>query len=99
MPSDSMTPEQFEKAATMLKALAHPVQIAIMNVPWKVKMLIVRELRESLRFAQAAASQHLSIMKDKGILSSKREGKNIYYYTKDLNLFTIVDCAGRYGCY
>ena len=39
----------------------------------------VTELIEKTKLSQANISQHLSIMKSKGIVASNRKGKNIYY--------------------
>ena len=39
----------------------------------------VTELIEKTRLSQVNISQHLSIMKSKGIVISNRKGKNIYY--------------------
>ena len=39
----------------------------------------VTELIEKTKLSQANISQHLSIMKSKGIVTSDRKGKNIYY--------------------
>ncbi|HAW59421.1 MAG TPA: transcriptional regulator, partial [Bacteroidales bacterium] len=44
---------------------------------------------------QAAASHHLNILKNKGILVSKRDGKKIYYSLKNDALMQIVDCLDR----
>lgn len=94
----SLTPAQLEKASAMLKAIAHPIRIAILNHLEEGKKLSVSQLHELLNIEQSTASHHLGIMKDKGILISKRVGKNIYYYIKDDNFNTIIDCVGNCAC-
>ena len=98
MQFSNLTPEQLEKASAILKAISHPVRLAIMNFLEDGKMLTVTQLHEMLKIEQSTTSHHLGILKDKGILSSKREGKNTYYFIKDKNLFTIVDCVGKCAC-
>jgi len=45
---------------------------------------------------QSTASHHLGIMKDKGVLVSRREGKNIYYSIRDEKLKQLLYCLN--GC-
>jgi DNA-binding transcriptional ArsR family regulator len=89
---NDLTPEQIEKAAGMLKAIAHPIRISILSHLEDGKKLTVTELHENLKIEQSTTSHHLGILKDKGVLASKREGKNTYYFLKHLNLSNIVEC-------
>ncbi len=92
---NDLTPEQLEKAAAMLKAIAHPVRIAILNLLEEGKKLTVTELHEHLKIEQSTASHHLGILKDKGVLSSRRDGKNTYYFLKHENLTNIIECVSK----
>lgn len=98
MKFNSLTPDQLEKAASMLKAIAHPMRIAILNYLEDGKKLTVTQIHEFLDIEQSTTSHHLGILKDKGVLSSKREGKNTYYFMKDDKLATIVDCINNCAC-
>ena len=89
------TVEQLEEAANMLKAIAHPMRIAIINYLEGGKKLTVTEIHELLKIEQSTTSHHLGILKDKGVLSSTRDGKNTYYFLKHQNLGQIVDCLNR----
>lgn len=91
-----LNPESLEKAAGMLKAIAHPVRITILGCLEDGKKRTVTEIHKQLGIEQATASHHLGILKDKGVLASKREGKNTWYYLKHENLKTILDCVS--GC-
>jgi DNA-binding transcriptional ArsR family regulator len=96
---NELTPEQVEKAAGMLKAIAHPIRISILNLLEDGKKMTVSELHEALKIEQSATSHHLGILKDKGVLSSKREGKNTYYFLRYLNLANIIDCISTCSSY
>ncbi len=98
MKFSELTPDQLEKAANMLKAIAHPMRIAIINFLDEGKKLTVTEIHELLNIEQSTTSHHLGILKDKGVLTSQREGKNTYYYLKNDNLSSIVDCISRCAC-
>ncbi|MFA9371741.1 MAG: ArsR/SmtB family transcription factor [Labilibaculum antarcticum] len=90
-----LEPEKLEQAANMLKAIAHPMRIAILGYLEDGKKLTVTEIHELLKIEQSTTSHHLGILKDKGVLSSKREGKNTYYYLKHCSLSNIVDCISN----
>ena len=98
MKFDKLSPEELEKAANMLKAIAHPMRIAILNYLDNGKKLTVTEIHELLKIEQSTTSHHLGILKDKGVLASKREGKNTYYFLKHKDLIHIVDCVSQCAC-
>lgn len=93
-----LSPEQLENAANMLKAIAHPMRIAILSFLENGKKLTVTEIHELLDIEQSTTSHHLGILKDKGALCSKREGKNTYYYLKHNTLSSIIDCIKECTC-
>ncbi|MCB8995071.1 MAG: helix-turn-helix transcriptional regulator [Bacteroidales bacterium] len=94
----SLTPEQMEKASNMLKAIAHPLRLAILNHLEGGKKLTVTEIHELLNIEQSTTSHHLGILKDKGVLLSQREGKNTFYYLKHDNLSTLIECVSKCAC-
>jgi DNA-binding transcriptional ArsR family regulator len=89
-----LNPETIEKAANMLKAIAHPIRISIVGYLEDGKKRTVTEIYKKLGIEQATASHHLVILKDRGVLSSKREGKNTWYYLKHANLRNILNSIG-----
>ncbi len=91
--------ERMENAANMLKAMAHPVRIAILNLLEGGKKLTVTEIHQHLGIEQSSTSHHLGILKDKGVLSSKRDGKNTFYFLRDENFGKIVECLSRCPMY
>ncbi len=86
---------KLERAANMLKAIAHPMRIAIIRYLEGGKKLTVTQIHELLEIEQSTTSHHLGILKDKGVLSSKREGKNTFYFLRHQNLTQIVDCVNN----
>jgi len=87
--------EKLENAANMLKAIAHPMRIAILNLLDSGNKLTVSEIHQQLGLEQSSTSHHLGILKDKGVLISKREGKNTLYSLKHENFAKILDCIGN----
>src|SRR6056297_401829 len=87
--------DQLEEAASMLKAIAHPMRIAILNFLEDGNKMTVTEIHQKLQIEQSTTSHHLGILKDKGVLCSKREGKNTYYFLKHERLSNIIDCISQ----
>ena len=87
--------KKLEIAAEMLKAIAHPIRIAIVGMLDGDKKLSVTEIHEALNIEQAVASHHLSILKNKGVLFSERMGKNCFYALKHQRLSQIVECIDK----
>ncbi len=92
MSSSRLDPEQLESAANMLKAMAHPMRIAIIGLLEMGDDLSVTQLHKKLGIEQSTTSHHLGILKDKGVLVSRREGKNTFYSLKHENLKNILNC-------
>lgn len=90
--------DKLELAANMLKAIAHPMRIAILKHLEGGRRLSVTEIHELLGIEQSTTSHHLGILRDKGVLCSKREGKNTFYYLKFTILSQIVDCLETCTC-
>jgi len=88
-----LTSENLERAASMLKAIAHPIRISIVGCLEDGKRRTVTEIHKHLNLGQSTTSHHLGILKDRGVLSSKREGKNTWYFLKHENLKTVLSCV------
>ncbi len=84
--------EELEKAAFVLKTIAHPIWLAIIDYLSKKGRKKVSEICIALGLEQSLASHHLNTMKLKGVLGSVREGKNMFYYLKLLEVTQILSC-------
>lgn len=98
MEFSDLNPEEVERASNMIKAISHPMRLAILGHLGEEKQLNVTEIHQLLGIEQSTASHHLGILKDKGILASLRKGKNTYYYLKRKNLSTLVKCISECAC-
>lgn len=84
--------QRLEKAALILKAVAHPARLAIVDLLRTHQELTVSEIIEAIGLEQSLTSHHLNNMKIRGILGSKRAGKQIYYYLKERAVAKVIDC-------
>jgi DNA-binding transcriptional ArsR family regulator len=71
--------EKQNKLAVMMKALAHPARIAIIQELMKVNACICGDLVEELGLAQATISQHLKELKNAGLIKGTIEGTSVCY--------------------
>ncbi len=83
--------EFLENSTEILRAIAHPVRIAIIDMLHKKKQMTVTEIFEQLGIEQAIASHHLRIMKNQDIVDLRRDGKNSIYFLSDDEFFNIVE--------
>jgi DNA-binding transcriptional ArsR family regulator len=67
------------KLASMMKALAHPARIAIIQHLIKSDVCINGDLVEELGLAQATISQHLKELKSAGLIKGSIEGTSVCY--------------------
>jgi DNA-binding transcriptional ArsR family regulator len=68
-----------KKASLVLRSLNHKLRQQIIKLIHESEKLTVTEIYVKLRLEQSVASQHLAILRKAGIVSTKREGKFIYY--------------------
>lgn len=71
--------EEQNHLAIILKALAHPARIAILQHIIKQNACICNDLVEELGLAQATISQHLKELKNIGIIKGNIEGTSVCY--------------------
>ncbi len=83
---------QMESITRTLKAIAHPVRLAIMEMLEGDRRMTVTEIYTRLNADQSSISHHLSILRDKGVLSSERKGKFIYYFLRNPSYLNLIDC-------
>lgn len=76
--TDHFTGKQ-NSIATLIKALAHPARIAIIEYLIKVDTCICGDIVNELPLAQPTISQHLKELKNAGLIKGNVEGNSICY--------------------
>ncbi len=79
----------FEDLAEVIKVLGHPVRLKIV-CGLISKQSCVTDIYTCLEMPQATISQHLSLLKSKGVVKSERDGTKRRYYVADVNVKKIV---------
>lgn len=80
----------FELHSQLCKIFASPARLKILNALRKQE-LSVGELEEILKLKQANISQHLAILRQRGIVKTRREGATIYYSLSDIRIIKAFD--------
>ena len=80
----------YELHAEVCKVFSNSTRLEILNL-LRDKEMSVTELMKKTNLSQANISQHLSIMKAKGIVTSNRKGKNIYYRLENQRIIKAFD--------
>ena len=70
---------QMKKGALILRAINHPLRQQMILLLHQNSQMTVTALFVKLRLEQSVASQHLAILRKANFVSTKREGKFIYY--------------------
>ena len=90
-----MENEKWEKAAECLRVLSHPHRLQIVDLLLTGKAYSVRELAEACVILQNVASEHLTLMKNKNFISSRKEGKKVFYEIAEPALESINACIKK----
>jgi DNA-binding transcriptional ArsR family regulator len=93
-----MNTETLEKIAFILKSIAHPTRLAIIDLLSKNKQLPVNEICKALNLEQSVVSHHLINMKIKGLLKATKSGNSVIYSLKEENLLQIITCVSKCNC-
>jgi len=78
MKKEEIKAADFSGEAEALKVLGHPVRLKIV-VGLTANACCVKDIWECMDLPQPVVSQHLSLLKNKGVVESKREGKRMLY--------------------
>ncbi len=83
--------ERLETRAQILKALAHPSRIFIME-RLNLRPHCVNELTGLIGADTSTVSKHLSVLKNSGLVEIRKEGTTVYYSLTCPCVITLLDC-------
>ncbi len=79
-----------DREAEILKVLGHPVRLKIV-AGLMSQSCNVKKIWECLELPQATVSQHLALLKNKGIIEGKRDGVEVFYQVTSVEACKIVE--------
>lgn len=78
--------------SNVFKALAHPTRIQIVKL-LRNGELCVCDILPNLDSEQSNTSQHLTLLKNQGIVESKKDGSKVIYSIKNKEVYEMIDLA------
>ncbi len=82
--------EDIHLASRSLKAMAHPLRLKILCILGAHTEVSVQDIVEQVGTSQSNISQHLSILRDKGILASRKDANKVYYRISDPKILNLI---------
>ena len=93
MPKPKYNIKKLEHMSDVLKAVAHPLRIAIVDLLIQSKELTVTELYLALNIPQPEASRQLRVLKNAGLIKVKKNGNSRLYSLVDKDIFKLLNCV------
>ena len=89
--------EHIELAARALKAIAHPLRLKILCVVGDQEAC-VQEIVDQVGTSQSNISQHLAILREKGVLLTRKDANRVYYRVGDQRTLQLVGMRREVFC-
>ena len=89
--------EDIEIAARSLKAMSHPLRLKILCVV-SIGEVCVQNIVEAVGTSQSNISQHLAILRDKGVLATRKDANRVYYRVADQRTLQLVALMREVFC-
>jgi ArsR family transcriptional regulator len=89
--------EDIERASRSLKAMSHPLRLKILCTLGDQEVS-VQEIVEQVGTSQSNISQHLAILRDKGILASRKDANRVFYRVSDSRTLQLIGMMRNVFC-
>ncbi len=89
--------EDIERASRSMKAMSHPLRLKILCT-LGAEELSVQDIVEYVGTSQSNISQHLAILRDKGILASRKDANRVYYRVGDARTLRLISMMREVFC-
>jgi ArsR family transcriptional regulator len=86
-----------DRASRSLKAMSHPLRLKILCT-LSDQEVSVQDIVEKVGTSQSNISQHLAILRDKGILASRKDANRVYYRVGDTRTLRLISMMREVFC-
>jgi DNA-binding transcriptional ArsR family regulator len=83
-----------DRAARTLRVLAHPVRLKMVELLLE-RPVAVGDLAERIDMAPAAVSQHLNLMRARGVVDASRQGRQVFYEVVSPQALALMNCLKK----
>ena len=89
--------EDIDRASRSLKAMSHPLRLKILCTLGD-REVSVQDIVENVGTSQSNISQHLAILRDKGILASRKDANRVFYRVSDSRTLRLISMMQEVFC-
>lgn len=89
--------QDIQQAAKAIKSMAHPLRLKILCLLGDQEVS-VQDIVEHVGTSQSNISQHLAILRDKGVLATRKEANFVYYRINDPRTLKLVGLMREVFC-
>jgi ArsR family transcriptional regulator len=89
--------EDIERASRSLKAMSHPLRLKILCTLGD-REVSVQDIVDNVGTSQSNISQHLAILRDKGILAARKDANRVYYRVIDSRTLLLISMMHKVFC-
>lgn len=84
---------KLEHMSDVLKAVSHPLRIAIIDLLLQAEELTVTEIYTKLKISQPEASRQLAILKNANLIECRKDANTRFYYLVDKSISKLLNCV------
>jgi ArsR family transcriptional regulator len=96
-PHLSTRDDDIDRASNSLKAMSHPLRLKILCILGE-REISVQDIVDAVGTSQSNISQHLAILRDKGIIASRKEANRVYYRVQDARTLRLISMMQDVFC-
>jgi ArsR family transcriptional regulator len=89
--------ENIRQASDAMQAMAHPIRLKILCLVGSSERM-VQEIVEAVGTSQSNVSQHLAVMRERGLLASRKEANRVFYRIEDPRILKMISLTREIFC-
>ena len=93
----SVSQDDIDRASRSIKAMSHPLRLKILCILGDSEFS-VQDIVDTVGTSQSNISQHLGILKDKGVLATRKEANKVFYRVSDERSLKLLEMMRDVFC-
>src|SRR6187549_3291058 len=89
--------DNIREASAAMQAMAHPLRLKILCLVGNQELSVL-EIVEAVGTTQSNISQHLAVLRDHGILESRKEANKVFYRITDGRIMKMISLTREIFC-
>jgi DNA-binding transcriptional ArsR family regulator len=89
--------ESINQASTAMQAIAHPMRLKILCLVGNQELSVL-EIVEAVGTTQSNVSQHLAVLREQGILESRKDANKVFYKVSDARVLKMIALTREIFC-